>query len=349
MAGIIVSLLPVLIFLLLLIYYDSYKLVKLKTVVLLIIAGCIAAVLSYFINIFLLDRLTIEISSYSRYIAPVLEEILKAAVVIYLITNNKTGFMVDALIYGFAVGAGFALVENLYYLNVVESPNIFLWIIRGFGTAVMHGGTTAIFAILSKSFFDRADGIQIIKYYKERFPGLKIFTLKVIALPGLLAAIIIHSFFNHLLIPAIFITILQLVILPLLIMMIFRKNEKALRGWMEKGLENEVLLLDQIDNGNFSETHAGKYILALENKFAGPILADMICLIKVHIELSIKAKGVMLLRKGGLKVKVDDEVKDKLEELKYLENSIGPTGKLAVNPIFTQSTQDLWQIYMLKD
>jgi hypothetical protein len=36
---------------------------------------------------------------------------------------------------------------------------------------------------------------------------------------------------------------------------------------MEKGLENEVLLLDQIDSGNFSETHAGKYILALKNNF----------------------------------------------------------------------------------
>jgi hypothetical protein len=59
---------------------------------------------------------------------------------------------------------------------------------------------------------------------------------------------------------------------------------------MEKGLENEVLLLDQIDNGSFSETHAGKYILSLENKFAGVILADMLCLIKLHIELSIKGR-----------------------------------------------------------
>jgi protease PrsW len=74
----------------------------------------------------------------------------------------------------------------------------------------------------------------------------------------------------------------------------------------------------------------------------------MICMIKIHIELSIKAKGVILLRKGGLKVKIDDEVREKLEELKYLENSIGTTGKLAVSPIFNQSTKDLWQIHMLE-
>jgi protease PrsW len=347
MVGILVSLLPVLIFLLLLIYYDSYKLVKVKTVILLILTGCLTAVISYFINTYLLQNFTFDTIYYTRYAAPIIEETVKASFIIYLISKNKIGFLVDALIYGFAVGAGFAIIENLYYLNTIESQNIFLWIIRGFGTAVMHGGTTAIFSLLSKGFFDRADSIQVINYYKNRFPGLKWFTLIVVILPGLLSAIIIHSFFNHLLIPAIFITFLQLLVLPLLIMAIFRKNEKSLRDWMEKGLDNEVVLLDQIDNGIFSETHAGKYILSLENKFSGPILADMICLIKLHIELSIKAKGVILLRKGGLTVKIDEEVRDKLEELKYLEKSIGPTGKMAVSPIFSQSTKDLWQLYML--
>jgi len=47
-------------------------------------------------------------------------------------------------------------------------------------------------------------------------------------------------------------------------------------------------------------------------------------------------------------VVIEDEVKDKLEELKYLEKSIGPTGKLAVAPIFSTSTRDLWQLYLLE-
>jgi protease PrsW len=232
MIGIVVSLLPVLIFLLVLIYYDSYKLVKVKTLVLLVAIGCLTAFISYFINSYLLDKLPLETAAYSRYAAPVIEETIKAGFLIYLISTNRTGFMVDALIYGFAVGAGFALIENLYYLSVVETPNIFLWIIRGFGTAVMHGGTTAIFALLTKSFYDRADEIQVVNYYKNRLPGVKIFTILVVIIPGLLIAVIIHSFFNHLLIPVIFITLLQLITLPMLIMIIFRRNEKSLRtGW----------------------------------------------------------------------------------------------------------------------
>jgi len=160
-------------------------------------------------------------------------------------------------------------------------------------------------------------------------------------------AILIHSFFNHLLLPAITITIIQLIFLPLLIIFTFHKSEKTLKDWMEIGLNNDVQILEHIDNGIFTESYAGQYLLSLQNKFSGTILADALCLIKIHSELSIKAKGVILMRKVGLPVIIEDEVKEKLNELKYLEKSIGPTGKLAIAPIFNISTKDLWQLYML--
>lgn len=330
MIKVIVSLLPVIIFLLILIYLDSYKIVKITTILWVILTGFASALICYLINNFLLETLPIDVTSYVRYIAPIIEEIFKATFIIYMITKKKIGFMVDAAIYGFAIGAGFALIENAYYLNVIESSNIFLWIIRGFGTAVMHGGTTAIFSIITKNLFDRSNKLKILYY-----------------IPGLIAAIFIHSFFNHLLMPAIAITILQLIFLPVLIIFTFHKSEQVLKQWMETGLNNDVELLEQIDNGIFSESHAGKYLLSLQNKFSGTILADALCLIKIHSELSIRAKGVILMRKVGLPVVIEDEVKDKLNELKYLEKSIGSTGKLAIAPIFNISTKDLWQLYML--
>lgn len=85
-----------------------------------------------------------------RLVAPVIEELLKGALIIVLIRGGRVGFLVDATIQGFAIGAGFALVENLYYLGALPDSSLGLWLIRGFGTAIMHGGTTAIFAIFSK-------------------------------------------------------------------------------------------------------------------------------------------------------------------------------------------------------
>ena len=39
----------------------------------------------------------------------------------------------------------------------------------------------------------------------------------------------------------------------------------------------------------------------------------------------------------------------KLEEMKYLEASIGATGKLAIKPFLRMSRKDLWQFYMLSN
>lgn len=347
MIKILISLLPVFIFLIFLMYLDSYKLVKIMTVVQIILIGFISAFVSLVINKFLLDNLPISLTTYARYIAPIVEETAKAAFIIYLIYSKKIGFMIDAAIYGFAIGAGFAFVENIYYLSVVESSSIFLWIIRGFGTAVMHGGTITIFAILAKNLFDRANDLRdkdqlhgfVYKFiYRSKF---------FVFLPGLLAAIIIHSLFNHLLLPAFLITVLQLILLPLLILVTFYRSERVLKEWMESGLDNDVKLLEQIDNGVFSESHAGQYLFSLQDKFEGTVLADMLCLIKIHVELSIKAKGVLLMKKVGLPIIIEQDVKDKLNELKYLEKSIGKTGKLAVAPIFHTDTKDLWQLYLL--
>ncbi len=348
MIEIFVSLLPVFIFLLVLIYLDSYKLVKITTVLLVILVGFLAAFISFLINKLFFSFFPIELNQYARYIAPVVEELFKALFIIYLISKKKIGFMIDAIIYGFAIGAGFAFVENIYYLSVVESSNIFLWIIRGFGTAVMHGGTTVIFSIITKNLFDRSDKLKIEDFLPTWIYAILDNTLFIFFMPGLFSAIVIHSLFNHLLLPVLVITVLQLLLLPLLIFIVFQRSEKALREWMNSGLDNDVLLLEQIDKGIFSESHAGQYMFSLKSKFSGTVLADMLCLIKIHLELSIRAKGVLMLRKVGLPIIIEDEVKEKLEELKYLEKSIGPTGKLAVAPIFSTSTRDLWQLYLLE-
>jgi len=42
-------------------------------------------------------------------------------------------------------------------------------------------------------------------------------------------------------------------------------------------------------------------------------------------------------------------VKANLEELRYLERSIGPTGMLALKPLQITSNRDLWQFYLLEE
>ena len=54
-----------------------------------------------------------------------------------------------------------------------------------------------------------------------------------------------------------------------------------------------------------------------------------------------------MMRENGFDVPVDDETRAKFTEMRYLEQSIGKTGLLAIQPMLHMSHKDLWQLYML--
>ena len=112
-----IGLLPVVLVLVYLVYIDSYKLVKLRSVLAVILAGGVTAMAAMYVNGWLIQAFALDLGVYSRYVAPLVEEALKALVVVYLFRTSRIGFLIDSAIMGFAVGAGFALVENYHYLQ----------------------------------------------------------------------------------------------------------------------------------------------------------------------------------------------------------------------------------------
>jgi protease PrsW len=327
-----VALLPVLLFLVVLVFLDSFKLVSLRSVLLALVAGAVAALVGTRAYDFLLAASRLSPTAYSRYAAPLVEEALKAAWIVLLLKRRRVGFLVDAAILGFAIGAGFALVENVEYLRNLQEPRVFLWLVRGFGTAVLHGATTAIFAMLAKGLSDR-------------HPDHATLAL----LPGLLAAAFIHSLYNHFLLPPLFATAVLFVVLPLLIMVVFERSERTTRDWLGGGLDVDIELIESILSGQALETRVGDYLHSLKARFPGEAVGDMLCLLRIQTELGIRAKGLLLAREAGLDVPVGDDVRANLKELRYLERTIGRTGLLALKPLLRQSAQDLWQIYLLTE
>jgi hypothetical protein len=73
----------------------------------------------------------------------------------------------------------------------------------------------------------------------------------------------------------------------------------------------------------------------------------MLCLLRVQSELAIKAKGMLLMKEAGFAVPPDPEAVAQVEELRFLEKSIGRTGLLALRPFLTTRGQDLWQVNFL--
>jgi RsiW-degrading membrane proteinase PrsW (M82 family) len=326
-----VGLAPVLLFLIALIYLDSYKLVRRRWVAVSLLSGCALAGVCWLLNKNLEGALGLAPAHYSRYVAPILEELAKAAVVIVLVRTNRIGFLVDAAIYGFAIGTGFAVVENMAYWYQLANPSVSLWLVRGFGTAIMHGGATAVCAIVGKALSERAGA------------GASRWAAAV----GLAA--VIHSFFNHFLLSPVLQTAAILLVLPPLVFLIFQRSERALEEWLNVGFDADTEVLELILSGKVSGSPVGIYLDELKKRFDGEVVVDMLCYLRLHLELSLRAKGLLMMREAGFPVVLDANDRAKLEELDFLEKSIGPTGRLAMAPFLRRSARDLWQIFMIRD
>jgi RsiW-degrading membrane proteinase PrsW (M82 family) len=326
-----VALLPVLVFLFGLILLDSFRLLRPSAVLNAMLVGAVVAGASYWVNDLALAVTQLPLSGYARFVSPLVEESLKAAVLVYLVHTRRVGTLVDGAIFGFAIGTGFAVVENLFYLANRPDAPLALHVVRGFGTAIMHGGATCIFAMVSVALADRRPESWMIVF-----------------LPGLLAAAALHSVFNHLLVRPALATIAILLALPPLLYLVFQRSERSLRQWLDADLDSDMALLELLNAGDVERSPVGRYLHSLREKYRGAVIADMLCYLRLHSELAIRAKGVLLLRESGLDAEIDEETRASLAELQYLERSIGRAGRLALRPVLGLSSRDLWQIYLLE-
>ena len=325
-----VSVLPVFLLLMALVLIDSYKLVALRAVLLSVGAGVFAASASYLVYIGPRAALGLEPAWYSLYAAPVVEESLKAAFFIYLLVRDRVGFVVDAAIIGFGIGTGFAFLENLYYLRVSPDATVWTWIVRGFGTAIMHGGSTAILAMVSKALYDRSASPRLWRI-----------------LPGLAVAVVLHSLYNHFLLQPLLATALIVLVFPWLCIAVFQQSERETRSWLGTGFDMDQELLRAMRAGQVSGTPVGKYLTTVRSRFPAEVIVDMMCLLRLRAELAIRAKGLLMMREAGFDAEPDPTLREKFEELRYLERSIGKVGLLALRPFLHTSTRDLWQLNML--
>jgi hypothetical protein len=134
----------------------------------------------------------------------------------------------------------------------------------------------------------------------------------------------------------------------LLLFVVFERSENATRDWLGVGFDSDVELLELILSGEIHDTKVGHYLESLKHRFPGAVVADMLCLLQIYLELSLRAKGILIARAAGLDVPPDERVRANFEEMKYLEHAIGPTGKIAILPFMRTSSRDLWQLHMLK-
>jgi len=273
--------LPILSFLAALIHFDSFKLVRRAAVIRMILAGGFAAFFCSFINLYVMKANGVAIDSpdyihYTRFIAPIVEEIPKALIIFILIATNRIGFAFDAAILGLSVGAGFALVENYAYLYTHGNEPIALWVVRGFGTAFMHSGTTAVFAVIAHVLTVHDDHGVYVKY-----------------LPGLALAIVLHATFNFFTIHPISSTAAMMLIFPITMLLLLRQDEKSIDDWIKTDFDWHKDLLKQIETGEFKDERDTRFLKRLNERYDPHVAARITYYVQVHTELVLAAETIL--------------------------------------------------------
>ena len=325
-----IALAPALIFLVVLWFMDSFRLVRPSSIVKALLYGAVAALGCEWLHAWLMPASGLNATMFSRYVAPLTEEIAKAGFIGLLIARGRIGFLVDAAVQGFAIGTGFALVENVTYLRDFggDAP-LMLWAVRGLGTGVLHGAATAMAGIVGKAMADR--------YPRLRLP----------IAPGVALAVIVHSLYNHLLAYPAAGAIIMLLALPFAVMVVFERSERTTREWIGAGLDLDLTLLQLVMSDGFQATRFGTYLRKLPSHFERTVVVDMFCLLRIELELAVQAKAWLIAHEAGLDLPVDDDLHAALAERAYLRRSIGRTGLLALEPLQVTSHRDYWHSHLL--
>ena len=315
---------PLALFIILLLVMDSFSLTKWSTLLMSILAGMVMFLVSWLIC-------RIPAIGENRLFISVVEELCKGAILYVLIARHKVGLLGDATIYGSAIGAGFGLLSNIFWLTVHGEANLWHTIFLGFEAAVMHIGCTSTLAM------------ALIMVHQDKFGSSR--RAKVIGtIIAFLAAILIH--YVHALEPInpIILTSLLIVYFVISKHSLFKKNSKFIHDWLDESINNEVGLLAAVRRGEFSSTKAGEYLLSLKENFDPETFFDMYCYVQNYLELSIAAKRNLILKEAGMTPMQDDDNNARLEEIRDLRKRIGPTAEIALRPIVNRNTVNRWAV-----
>jgi len=317
---------------------DVFNLIGVRAIAALVAAGGLMAALSFLANWRVMDGFPIGDSAFSRYVAPPIEETIKALPIVALFAFNRLGFKLDALIAAFAVGAGFSLVENLWYFSRYSDANVTAWMIRGFGTAIMHGGATALFALISHEFTERQAEGQAARY---RFNPL-------LFLPGLAAAIAVHSAFNHFPDRPLTAMAATMLLVPAVLFWALARSDRATQAWLAADAAAHRQALADIREGRFAASETGQAVQHVVARFHGLASADAVAYVELKTELVLRAEELILASQSGAAADPDAADAAKAARLDALERKLGRAVLAALSSRLSFSRNDLWELRKLR-
>jgi len=319
------ALLPTLVYVLLVYKLDHFALLSVKRLLLLVGCGVLAA-LACFGLFRLLGALEEGITD---YLFPVLEEAVKAIPLLVLARRRQTVFFIDSVISGAAVGSGFAILENVFYLALGGPMGFGTVLFRGLEVALIHMGCSAIVAAALMFAVRLADRRRAGLAVKRNDLWMTVFLF--VAAPGLH---VLHNTFHANPLMQ-FVTVFGA--LAGLLVWIYQYDGDMIHRWLDKGVDKQVALLKAIRAGQLGDTDTGHFLMSVKDKFPAEVFFDVICYVQLYVELMLAAKSRFMMREAGLDLPLEAEQAEtyraQYTELTALEKRLGTSARMAVAPV----------------
>ena len=332
------ALIPVLVLLAVFDWLDAFELVNFKEILILLVLGGVAASLSWPASGRLLDTLPIGFSNYSRFVAPWIEEAIKGAAIVALFRMNRIGFKLDAVIAGFAIGAGFSVVENIIYLLRFPGYGAGTWLVRGFGTAVMHGATLAVMAAITHQLAER----------ETREPANEFDFHFWWFVPGYLVAVVLHTAFNQFPDRPLIAMLGAIVVAPLALIAIFYFGSHEAHRWLAAEIVEHRAALDALRDGRWPNGPSGQKVAAL----AGRLDAEAAKRVRRYWELQAwlvtEAEEALIEEAAGDAEVNPTQVRAAFAELDGLKRALGRSTFAALQALLPFSRNDQWEVAELR-
>jgi RsiW-degrading membrane proteinase PrsW (M82 family) len=333
-----VALIPVLVMLAIFIWLDAFALMNLKEVLVLLVLGAIAALAAWPVSGRLLDTLPIGFSLYSRFIAPWIEEALKALVMIALFRMNRIGYKLDAVISGFAIGAGFSVVENIFYLTIFPDYGTGTWLVRGFGTAIMHGTTLAVLAAIAHEFAERETRESAADYD---------FNL-LWFVPGYGVAVALHTAFNQFPDRPMIAMMGAILVAPIALIAILNLGTAEAQRWLAAECAEHRAQVEALRAGRWPTGPAGRKIAALAERLDHESAKRIRRYWELQAWLVAEAEETMMEEAAGDAEFDAAKIRSALAELDGLKRALGRSIFAALKALLPFSRNDYWEVSELR-
>ncbi|GJQ36450.1 MAG: hypothetical protein JETCAE01_24600 [Anaerolineaceae bacterium] len=328
--SIVIALIGPVVFLYLLRGFDLHKTAKFSRNIVTLICGIVAYLFAFWINRSIIDAGLATRTQIIRVVAPVAEEILKSAILIYLVTRANFNYVVDGALYGFGAGVGFALIENVEYVTGRPELALMIAVARVFSTNLVHAtGSGVIGTALAYSRGQRgkARGAAVI-------------------LGGYALAILFHALFNTMVNAGTFLAfaIGYGVVGMALIWYIIKRGMDVQKVWVAEKLgmgdrvtQEETRVVSNIEMVN-------EVLKPIEARFGAEKTSLVRNLIYKQAEIGIKRKLIETAQSEARRHEIEAIIQELVKDINDIRKQIGAYCMMMVREVYLGQDLQIWNL-----